>query len=486
MSFEPIAIVGQSCVLPGSNSPAELWANVLAGADLISEAPPSRWGVSFDRVLGKGHDRALSRRGGYVQGFEEDFDATGLALPASELVGLDPVFLWALHAGREALAKVHGPRHRAGAILGNLSFPSTALSRLAEATWLEDAPPSLQGQRQTVDPRNRFMSGLPTHLMAQALGLGAGAFALDSACASSLYAIKLACDKLHDGEADLMLAGAVNRADDLFIHVGFSALKALSPTGQSRPFHNDADGLVPAEGVAVVALKRLSDAVRDGDTIAGVIRGIGLSNDGRGRGMLAPSSEGQVRAMEAAFEGSGLRPTDISLIECHATGTVVGDGTEIASMKSVYGDSSDIPVGSLKSNLGHLITAAGGAALIKVLAAMKHQTRPPTLHVDQPHPDFADTPFRPLVSAEPWPSEGPRRAAISAFGFGGNNAHLIVEEWQGQLPSAQQPANIECPLAIVGLGVRVGETTNTSEFADALFKDASPAKPTRWRFLWQD
>ena len=468
MRFEPIAIVGQSCLLPGSNSPEQLWANVLAGRDLVSEAPEGRWGLDSAHVMGEGPDRAVSNRGGYVSGFEALFNADGFAIAPEEIDGLDPLFKWVLHAGREALNGVQGPTERAGAILGNLSFPSSALSRLAESTWLADALEGLRAQAGVVDPRNRFMSGLPTHLLAKALNLGAGAFALDSACASSLYAIKLACDRLQDGEADLMLAGAVNRADDLFIHVGFSALKALSPTGQSRPFHKDANGLVPAEGVAIVALKRLSDAVRDGDAIAGVIRGVGLSNDGRGRGMLAPSSAGQVRAMREAYAQADLQPSDISLVECHATGTVVGDGTELESMAQVFEGSSDLPIGSLKSNMGHLITAAGGAALIKVLGAMKAQTRPPTLHADEPLDALRDSSFRPLQAAEPWPGDTPRRAAISAFGFGGNNAHLIVEEWTGSSPTTQTQPSATTPIAVVGLGARIGDTESAQSFAEVL------------------
>ena len=325
-----------------------------------------------------------------------------------------------------------------------------------------------------VDPRNRFMSGLPAHLLGRALGLGAGAYALDAACASSLYAIKAACDKLHDRDADLMLAGAVNRADDLFIHVGFCALNALSKTGQSRPFHADADGLLPAEGAGFVALKRLADAVRDGDRIHGVIRGIGLSNDGRGRGMLAPSELGQVRAIRAAYEMSGVEPSEISLVECHATGTPVGDATEIRSMSEVYAGLSNVPMGSLKANMGHLITAAGVAGLMKVLGAMRHGVRPPTPNVDELHSVFAGSPFRVLQAAEAWESEGPRKAVVSAFGFGGNNAHLIVEEWQGQRIEAE-PANAAptSDIAIVALGARVGDGRSAADFADALLGGGS-------------
>ena len=279
------------------------------------------------------------------------------------------------------------------------------------------------------DWRNRFISGLPAHLVANALGLTAGATALDAACASSLYAIKLACDRLHDRTADIMLAGGVNGASDLLLHVGFSALQALSRSGQSRPFHQGADGLVPAEGAAVLVLRRLEDAIADENTILGVIRGIGLSNDGRGRGLLVPSQEGQERAMRLAYEMAGLEPRDISLVECHATGTSRGDLTELMSMASIFAGLADIPIGSLKSNLGHSITASGAAGAIKVLAAMRAGVRPPTLHVDDPLPFIAESPFRLLTAAEPWECDGPRRAAINNFGFGGNNAHLLLEEW---------------------------------------------------------
>ncbi len=504
--FEPIAVVGQSCVLPGALSPAELWSAVAAGRDLISTAPEGRWGLPRELAIASAErrspDQAWHDRGGYVRGFEDVFDAQGFTLPAAEILGLDPLFQWLLYAGREALSDAGhdaGLSERTGIVLGNLSFPSVGASRFAESVWLGDdrvagdrvagdrvAGDRVAGDRpggDPADPRNHFNSGLPAQLLARALGLGGGAFALDAACASSLVAVKLACDRLHDGRADAMLAGAVSCADDLFIHVGFCALEALSPSGRSRPFHRGADGLLPAEGAVFVVLRRLSDAITRGDRILGVIRGVGLSNDGRGGGLLAPSEEGQGRALEKAYDQAGLSPADVSLIECHATGTRVGDAAEIRSLGRLYGSRREVPIGSLKSNLGHLITAAGLAGLLKVLAAIRARTRPPTLHAERPNPALEGSPFRLLAEAEPWPSDGPRRAAISAFGFGGNNAHLLVEEWRAE----SKPTTVavpaprrEAPIAVVGLAAAAAGAADsgaTDAFARVLFSGDSRLRP---------
>ena len=469
--FEPIAIVGQSCVLPGADSPAQLWANVLAGKSAISAVPAERWGLPRSSVMGtpsESTDRTWSDMGGYVTGFQ--FDATGTAVDAAELRALDPLFKLTIHTVREALrsANLQGTP-TTGLVLGNLSFPSAGQARYAESVWLGKSP--------RPHAKNRFNSGLPAHLTAKALGLGAGAFALDAACASSLYAIKLACDRLHDRTADVMVAGAVNQADDLFIHVGFCALSAMSKTGQSRPFHRDADGLVPAEGAGFVVLERLSDALARGHKVLGVIRGVGLSNDGRGRGLLAPSEEGQERALRLAYEQAGLTPSDVSLLECHATGTPVGDATELRSMARVFAGTRGMPIGSLKSNLGHLITAAGVAGLIKVLAAMEHGKKPPTLHVDQPNPALEGTPFRLLREAEAW--TGPKRAGISAFGFGGNNAHLIVESVELTPPPSKERVGVRVssPIAIVGVGARVGQGDSAADFSRELLTGKASNAP---------
>lgn len=461
-----IAIVGRGCVLPGALDPEALWHLVLAGEDATGPVPEGRWRVPTAEVLTSDPtdvtDRALSDRGGYVHGFDARFDPHGFAIDGVE--ELDPIVRWTLHASRQALreAGIEGPRERAGVILGNLSFPSAAHAAMVERHWL--GGPS-------IDPRERFHSSTPAVLTARALELrGAPSFCLDAACASSLYAIALACEALSDGRADLMLAGAVNCTDDLFIHIGFSALGALSPSGRSRPFHPDADGLVPAEGAAIVALMRLEDALAEGRHVLGVIRAVGLANDGRAKNFLAPSQEGQVRAMRAAYRASGLSPRDIGWIECHATGTPLGDATELESTAQVFAGCEDVPIGSLKANLGHLITAAGAAGLLKVLAAMEAGVRPPTPHLDGPLEALKGTPLRVVTVPEPWEQQI-RRAAISAFGFGGNDAHLIVEAWTPErvvstpsVSAAPMPAE---PIAIVALGLRVGPYGSAAAFADA-------------------
>ena len=490
MPSTPIAIVGRAVVLPGAQSPEALWDAVVTGRDLVSTAPEGRWGVGRADILtgdpDRAQDRAWSARGGYVSGFSRVWTPEGFQIPAEQLAGLDPLVHWSLHTARAALADAGispgaDALRRCGAIFGNLGFPSSGMSRFAEGVWLGASPHHgpdavTKAGIPASDPRNRFMSGLPALLMAKALGLGGAGHTLDAACASSLYAVKLACDRLQDGSTDLMLAGAVNRADDLFIHVGFCALKALSRTGRSRPFHAEADGLVPAEGAGMLVLKRLDDALRDGDVVHGVIRGVGLSNDGRGRGLLAPAEEGQARALRAAYAAAGITPGDIGLLECHATGTPVGDGTELRSTASVFEGAQDLPIGSLKSNMGHLITAAGVAGIVKVLEAMRHEVRPPSLHADVPNPALKGSGLRVLRAAEPW--QGVRRAGVSAFGFGGNNAHVVIEALDDRaLAIAPPPPASTEPVAIVALSAVAGAAAGAAAFRRAALGDGSMRGP---------
>lgn len=488
-AFSPVAIVGRSCVLPGALSHAELWQALTERRDLLSRAPAGYWRVAPEEVLCSPEDwtegKIWSDRGGYVQGFEDVFDATGFARPADDIRTLDVQIHWLLHTARQVLQAlgIYGDgrplRDRVGLIFGNLGYPTFALDAYAESLWterLDEAP----------DPRNRFHPGLSGHYAAECLGLTGEAWCLDAACASSLYALKLACDRLHEGDADVMLAGAVNRCDDLMIHAGFCSLRALSPTGQSRPFHKRADGLVPAEGAAMFGLMRLEDALAGDMKILGVIRGIGLSNDGREGGFLSPSAAGQARALEQAYTASGIDPGEISYVECHATGTPGGDRTELETLASFFRAVPGIRIGSHKSNMGHLITAAGAAGLLKILSSFEHGLLAPDRRTDDLVPLAQTPPLAVVTRVEAWQTAAPRRAGLNAFGFGGTNAHLIVEEWRQQSggttsrpkAGAAGDAGGRAQVAVVGLAVRSGAAGDAHAFRRLLFGAATPGGGT--------
>ncbi len=494
--FDPIAIVGRGCVLPDALSPGALWDNIMAKRICLDTVPDGYWRLDT-RLAGEpfgqkdGTSTAPSEvpaLGGYVRDFDKVWDPVGFFADPADLELLDPLVHWTMHCGREALreAGLPGPQPRAGLVLGVLGYPSHGLSRFAERVWAHALPDPL---RRAVtgsgvhDPRNRFSCGLATHLAARALGLGGDSLGLDAACASSLYALKIAVDRLHDGVADVMLAAAVNRADDLFIHAGFGALGAISRTGRSRPFARTADGLVPAEGAACVALMRLADATRAGMPVLAVIRGMGLTNGGRGEGLLAPSQEGQERAILGAYRAAGLDPRSVSLLECHATGTSLGDAVEVRSAAKIFAGVRDLPVGSVKSNLGHPVTVAGLAALLKLIGAMHAGVRPATLGAEDPAEALTGTALRPLADHEPW--EGTRRAGLSTFGFGGNNAHLVLDaeppaaRRDSSAPVSADSGRYTDEVAIVAIGARVATGTGLRDFTAGLFGRSEQTPPRK-------
>ncbi|APW63092.1 beta-ketoacyl synthase N-terminal-like domain-containing protein [Paludisphaera borealis] len=471
-----VAIVGIGAILPGSPTARSFWRLVSAGLDATTEPPPGRWLLdpsrAYDPLVGRA-DRVYTTRGGFTD--DEPLDVGDLAIDPALVARLDPTFRLALRTARDAWNAARTEtidRSRVGVIFGNIVLPTETTSSLTRETLgrtIEDAlgvPPSGPSNDE---PYNAFPAGLPASLVARALGFGGPAFTLDAACASSLYALKLACDELTTGRVDAMLAGGVSRPDALYTQMGFSQLRALSPRGRSAPFDDEGDGLIVGEGAGLFVLKRLDDAIRQGDVIHGVIRGIGLSNDLHGD-LLAPSSEGQLRAMRAAYDQAGWSPDDVDLVECHATGTPVGDAVEVESLKALWSDHSiEIPgrcvIGSVKSNVGHMLTAAGAAGLLKVLLAIEHKVLPPTANHTNTSPRLGldESPFRVLKTAEPWPpapSGRPRRAAISGFGFGGINAHMLIEEWTGQPVAIEStvkaPASPSKPVAIVGVSAHFG------------------------------
>jgi len=478
---EPVAIVGFSGMFPGGRTLSDFWGNIVRGVDTSRPVPPGRWVLEPSVISGSGPiapDRVYTDRGCFIEEFQ--LDPTGLNLPAGWLKNLDPSFQLLLEAGRGALASARGQRadgSRTGIVLGNIALPTTASSALGRQVL----GPLLTGLASLDDPEvvslNRYVSGMPAGVLALALGLGGATSTVDAACASSLYALKLACDELMAGRADAMLAGGLSRPDSLYTQMGFCQLRALARSGRCAPFDAEGSGLIVGEGAGVLVLKRLADALMDGDEIHAVIRGIGLSNDLDGN-LLSPDSEGQLRALHQAYQQAGWSPEHVDLIECHATGTPVGDAVEFESLSKLWqGDSwqaGQCVLGAVKANVGHLLTAAGSASLIKVLLALKHRTLPPTANFRRASDKvpLAGSPFRVLQQSEPWNQREagtPRRAAVNGFGFGGVNAHVLIEEWMGQPTSRPQKARravSPAPVAIVGMAVSAGPWTELKLFQE--------------------
>jgi acyl transferase domain-containing protein/3-hydroxymyristoyl/3-hydroxydecanoyl-(acyl carrier protein) dehydratase len=507
-----VAIVGMAARFPASGADlARFWADVAAAADRSREVPPSRWVLPPDACLdphGPQPDAVYSTRGYFLDSFDPDPERWNV--PRELLLGLDPLFHLILDVGHRAWRSVRTAgidRRRAGVVLGNICLPTPGASELAREYLggkVADAL-GLPREARRVHPLNRYIAGLPAGLLAKSLGLGGGTYTLDAACASSLYAIKLACDELLAGRADLMLAGGANGADSQYTQMGFCQLRALSPSGRCSPFDARADGLMVGEGAGVFVLKRLSDALRDRDTVYAVIAGAGLSNDMRGN-LLAPDREGQLRAMRAAYKQAGWRPRDVDLIECHATGTPVGDAVEFDSLRELWGADGWRPgqcaIGSVKSTVGHLLTGAGAAAVAKVLLAFANKTRPPQANFEAPGPGlrYGGGPFRVLREAEPWdtPLLGePRRAAVSGFGFGGVNAHLLLEEFVGQTllltPSPRQSVATgegfaaeppPEPVAVVGLAAHFGPWGDLRRFQEYVLGGGERPDPAPKRNGW--
>jgi PfaB family protein len=515
-TFTPIAVVGMGGLFPGASHLDIFWQNIINKVDAARDVPTNRWIVDPDVMYHQDPipDKAISKRACLIHDFK--FDPDGFDLDKRLLKALDPLYHIVLCTGKAAmddLANQSINKERTGVILAAIALPtdtSSTISRKILGSALEE---SLFGHSTVNFPdRNQSLAGkvtgLPAAVLAKSLGLSGGSYTLDAACASSLYAVKLACDELAAYRADAMLAGGVSRPECLYTQVGFSQLRALSPSGRCAPFDKSADGLVVGEGAGIFVLKRLNDALKDRDSIYGIINGIGLSNDMRGN-LLAPDSEGQLRAMRCAYESAGWSPTDIELIECHGAGTPVGDAVELFSLKKLWGttgwDAKQCAIGSVKSMIGHLLTAAGAAGMAKTLLALTNKMLPPSLNFNKA-PDESplhNSPFRVQSFTEAWVKKAnfrPRRAAVSAFGFGGINAHLLLEEWDpdnigDQRPKStipditsatprpnhilefvtnsiqQEEISVEEPpaIAIVGMEAVFGSIQNLRQFQEVIF-----------------
>ncbi len=505
---QSVAIVGVGGIFPMSPTLDRFWETISSNVDTSRQPPSGRWLLdadeAFDPTIGA-PDRLYSKKGCFLDDEADPSVIDGLDIDADFLRGLDPMFRLLLRTGHQAFndGRIDQlDRSRVGIIIGNLALPSEHSSTLARDYLGHTFEENLLGaecpsELPSVDPLNRYVAGLPAGLLARALGLGGTCYTIDAACASSLYAIKLAVDELLTGRADAMLSGGLSRPDSLYTQMGFSQLHALSPSGTCSPFDARGDGLVVGEGSGMFLLKRTEDAVRSGDHIYAVIRGIGLSND-LGGSLLAPASEGQLRAMRAAYRQAGWSPSDVDMIECHATGTPVGDVVEFTSLKKLWEADNWQPgqcvIGSVKSNIGHLLTAAGSAALMKTVLALKERTLPPTANFAHPAKgvELTGSPFRVLQQPRPWKPRDkgrPRRAAVSAFGFGGINAHLLIEEWVPHKPQKSSVAfhpsfkKKSQAVAIVGMGAHFGSWDSLAALRSRLLggeDGSSPQRPVHW------
>jgi PfaB family protein len=482
--IKKIGIVGIGGVFPGAYNLDEFWQNIVAAKDTAIDVGADRWRLKADELYSPklAPDKVNSRRACLIQNFE--FNPVGFNVDAELLQRLDPMCQILLHAGRDAWADTKTDtvnKERVGIVIGNIALPTESSSLLSDKIFKQLFESQLNigsdNTKDKVEPLNRYVAGLPGGLLAKALGFGAGAYTLDAACSSSLYSLKYAIDELVAGRTDVMLAGGLSRPDPLYTQMGFSQLNAISKSGRCSPFDSKADGLVVGEGAGIFVLKRLTDAIEQNDHIYATIEGIGLSNDIEGN-IMSPDSEGQGRAMQSAYEMADWKPNQVQHIECHGTGTPVGDGVEFTSLKNLWQRhevEGECVIGSVKSNVGHLLTAAGAAALMKTLLAMKHGVLPPTANYETPSSkiDLTNSPFKVLDKAEPWNVENnsPRRAAISGFGFGGINAHVLLQEYLPETNKSSAATSIEtnqADIAIIGMESRLGPWNEQHDFDNAL------------------
>jgi polyketide synthase 5 len=434
-----VAVIGMACRLPGGiDSPGRLWEALLRGDDLVTEIPPDRWDADeyYDpqpRVPG----RSVSKWGAFlddVAGFDSEF----FGITEREATAIDPQHRLLLEISWEAMEHAGLTRE---AMADSLTGVFVGLTHgdyqlLAADAHAVEAPYGFTG--------NSF--SLASGRIAYVLGVHGPALTVDTACSSGLTAVHMACRSLIDGESDLALAGGASVMLDPRKFVSGSAEGMLSPTGRCHAFDVAADGFVPSEGCVVLLLKRLPDALRDGDRILALIRGTAANQDGQTVNIATPSLTAQTTVYRAALAAAGVDARSIGMVEAHGPGTPVGDPIEYASLATVYGIEDPCPLATVKTNFGHAQSAAGVLGLMKTILALQHGVVPQNLHFTRLPDEMAEIDTKLFVPQEitPWPSNGrnPRRAAVSSYGLSGTNVHAIVEQAPEQAPKAAIPGDI--------------------------------------------
>ncbi len=480
-SDEDIAIIGMACRFPQADTPEVFWDNLIQGRDCVSEVPRERWDADIHYQPGVA-GKSNSRWGGFIDA-PYAFDPEFFHISAEEARIMDPqqrLFLqttWeALERAGHAGVRTHGKRVGVFVGAGHLNYlehhlHGLDLQRLQGFDSVRNLP---QEQREALVAEwktrfgdselqpNTLVDNLLNMIAARtshALNFKGPSLTVDTACSSSLVAVHLACDSLRRGECEIAVAGGVNLNLTPTPYLMFSRAGALSPSGRCRVFDAEADGMVPGEGAGTVVLKPLKRALADGDPVLAVIKRSAINNDGRSLGVMAPNPDGQRVAVASAYRDGRLKPADIQYVEAHGTGTAIGDPSELRALAHVFselGAPNDCVVGSVKANIGHLLSAAGVASLIKLVLALQHRQMPPSLHVKRVNAQIdgqIDTTtgkpvFRVLQEAQGWeaPAQGARRGAINSFGFGGTNCHMVVEESPSTAhePRAERPQHLLC------------------------------------------
>ncbi|MFI8301300.1 SDR family NAD(P)-dependent oxidoreductase [Streptomyces nigra] len=423
----PIAVIGVGCRLPGGiEGPDSFWKHLLKGSDLVGHVPDRRW-----RNFAAGHSAPLlertTRHGAFLDDVEA-FDADYFGITPREAEVMDPQQRLLLEVGCEALDHAGLPAHT---LQGSHTGVFVGLSSL-EYGHLTTADPA----HLTPWTSTGAAGSIAANRLSYLFDLHGPSLTVDTACSASLVAVHTACRSLRNGECDTALAAGVNVLLSPTVTASFEQAGALAADGRCKPFDASADGITRGEGCGVVVLKRLADAQRDGDRILAVIKGSAVNSDGRSAGLMAPNPAAQESLLRDALIHAGIEASSIDYVEAHGTGTLLGDPMEAGSLGAVVGSgrSPDQPllIGSVKSNLGHLEGAAGIVGLIKTVLALHHGCIPPSLHFSTPNPhiDFAELRLRVVTTPTPWPAgeSRPGRAGVSAFGFGGTNAHVVLEQ----------------------------------------------------------
>ena len=458
-----IAIVGMSCLFPKARNLNEFWTNIVSKKDCISDIPETHWDPKdyFSEDL-KDPDKTYCKRGGFLPFVE--FDPMKYGIGPKDLDVIDTAQLLGMKVAREALKDAgylsdeggrEFDRDRCAAIVGTtsitelttplnkrLSYPviDKVLQQHGVPRAMRDSITQQYRDSYPIWQENSFpgvLGNVVSGRIASHLNLGGTNCVIDAACASALGAVKMAADALLTGTCDMAITGGVDTENNIFMYMCFSKTPAFSKEGKSRPFDASSDGILIAEGIGLMVLKRYQDALRDGDKIYAVMRSIGSSSDGRGKSIYQPVSEGQAKAVRQAYELGGVTPRDIELLEAHGTGTPVGDMKEFSGLKFVYGEQSEhdkwCAIGSVKSQIGHSKASAGIAGVMKAALSIYHHILPPTINVKTPNPEMniTESPFYINSELRPWTHNSEdhlRRAGTSAFGFGGTNFHVLLEQ----------------------------------------------------------